>query len=44
MVLAITTIILRVINVILASFCCIGFAFYISEFIKEIKKDDSKRI
>lgn len=42
MVLVIATIILRVINVILASFCCIGFAFYCSEFIKEITKHDPK--
>ena len=38
----IATIILRVINVILASFCCIAFAYYCSEFIKEITKRDTK--
>lgn len=36
------TIILRTINILLAATCCIAFAYYCVEFIKEITKRDSK--
>lgn len=38
----IATIILRVINTILASLCTVGMAFYIADFIREIRKHDPK--
>lgn len=38
----IAIIVLRIINAILASFCAVGMAFYIAEFIREIRKHDPK--